>query len=308
MYASAVDRAVEQLARRQHGVFSRAQAKAVGATADIISHRVSKGTWKRRGAGVYVLPSHVLTFERQCMAAHLATPGSAVAGLAAAHLHCLTGFAVARPEVVVPPARRGRSPLATVHRQSGYRTTEVDGIPVTTVAQTLVDIAGRVPLLRLERAMDDAIVRRWVTVAELEERMAFYAKSRRAGIGVFRALVSERTAEGWVPTESALEQALDVVLDQLPSRPRIIRQPALPWRPAARQRCDRLLADWRTIVEADGRRWHTRVADFDRDLWRDNEAQAHGYRILRFTYAHLTSAPEQVVDIVEQTGGWSMSA
>jgi very-short-patch-repair endonuclease len=62
-----------------------------------------------------------------------------------------------------------------------------------------------------------------------------------------------------------------------------------------------LLPEHRLIVEADGRRWHTRVADFDRDRWRDNEATANGYRTLRFTWVHLHDFADASLDVVCRT-------
>ena len=41
------------------------------------------------------------------------------------------------------------------------------------------------------------------------------------------------------------------------------------------------------ILESDGRRWHARVADFDRDAWRDMQAAVLGYRVLRWSYPML---------------------
>jgi very-short-patch-repair endonuclease len=302
MYAHAVDRAAERLARRQHGVFAVFQLQDSGLTKDVVRRRVACGAWVRIAPGVYALTSHPATWTRQCMAAHLDVPGSAVAGLAAAHLHTFTDFVAVRAELMVPPGRANRSRLATVHRFDGALTGYVRGIPVTTIAQTVADVAGRVPLQRIERAVDDLVAAGRLAVPDLAERAEFYRGVRRRGAGVLAMLAAERSEDGWVPTESELEAKLDRVLSRLQSRPRVVRQHGLPWRPAARQRVDRLLPDWRTIVEADGRRWHIRVADFDRDRWRDNEAQAHGYRILRFTHLHLTAGVTETIALIEATG------
>jgi very-short-patch-repair endonuclease len=64
---------------------------------------------------------------------------------------------------------------------------------------------------------------------------------------------------------------------------------------------DLLLPAHRLIIEADGRRWHTRVQDFDKDRWRDNEAVAHGYRVLHFTWVHLRDLADDVLDVVDRT-------
>jgi very-short-patch-repair endonuclease len=59
---------------------------------------------------------------------------------------------------------------------------------------------------------------------------------------------------------------------------------------------------WRLITEADGRRWHTRQADFERDRTRDNLATSHGIGVLRFTYQMLVRQPEQCLSTILATG------
>ena len=61
-------------------------------------------------------------------------------------------------------------------------------------------------------------------------------------------------------------------------------------------------AAWRLIVEADGRRWHTRKADQERDNLRDNEAVTHGYAVLRFTWPMLTRSADRCLDTLLRTG------
>jgi very-short-patch-repair endonuclease len=60
-----------------------------------------------------------------------------------------------------------------------------------------------------------------------------------------------------------------------------------------------LIPEWRAIVEADSRRWHTRVADFERDRQRDNEAVVHGYRPVRFTWHALNHEVDRVLAALE---------
>jgi very-short-patch-repair endonuclease len=42
------------------------------------------------------------------------------------------------------------------------------------------------------------------------------------------------------------------------------------------------------------------VRDFDRDLWRTNEAIARGWRVLRFTWVHVTASPDEVLATIER--------
>ena len=64
-----------------------------------------------------------------------------------------------------------------------------------------------------------------------------------------------------------------------------------PWRPTVPQRVDGLIEPWKVVLEADGRRWHTRVVDFERDHDRDLTALRHGYVVARFTWVQLIHRP-----------------
>ncbi|MGH9244633.1 MAG: hypothetical protein ACRD29_10020 [Acidimicrobiales bacterium] len=41
---------------------------------------------------------------------------------------------------------------------------------------------------------------------------------------------------------------------------------------------------------------------FDADRWRDNQAAAHGYRLLRFTWVHVTQRPNEVIELIGRVG------
>ncbi len=75
-----------------------------------------------------------------------------------------------------------RHPFATVHRYAGAKLTVVDGIRVTTIPQSLFDVASRVSPWNLGRAMDDAILGKRLDINDLKERLDFYVGSRRPGL------------------------------------------------------------------------------------------------------------------------------
>jgi hypothetical protein len=304
MSARHVDRAIEALARTQHGVFARRQALLRNATSSLIDRRLASGAWLRLAPGVYALPGNPPTWRRQLKAAELSVVEGAVCGAAAAGLHSLTGYRPARPEIVVPPTTSARNQLALVRRYDPGRLTTVDGIRVVSAAQALVDVAPRSSPRRLGRALDDLVVG---DSAELDLVRARYLAARgRAGLRTLHGLLAER-GDGYLPTESELEVALRALFAR-PELPPATWQAPLPWLeethvgPRRRQRVDALVEPWAVIVEADGRRWHTRVVDFERDHDRDLEALRHGYVIARFTWAQLTGRPDECVDILLEVG------
>jgi hypothetical protein len=294
-----VDRAIDAIARRQHGAFSRPQADRAGASAAVIKRRQATGDWIVLDYRVFALPSHPGTWLRQAMAATLGTPLATLSGRAAAALHGFPEFRRSRLEITVPSGSSHRSRLATVHQSDLVERTTVEGIRVVTPAQAAIEIARYLDQRELGRLVDDLIARDRRFLPALQERFVDLAYSRWPGIGRMRAVLDER-GDGYVPPASELEARLSDVLDEVAllvgERPTMIRQATLPWWPKGDQRVDVLIPEWRMIAEADGRRWHTRVRDFELDRWRDNEAVAHGYRPMRFTWSRLNDRTGEVID------------
>jgi hypothetical protein len=267
----------------------------------MIERRVRTGQFIRLECGVYALASAPPTWRRQYKAAELSLPGSALAGLAACKILAFDGFKVERPELVVAYTHNHRTGLATVHRSDSALTTKADGFRVTTAAQTLCDIVSRVRLDTWERAADGMLLEGRVTVEDLQERRLRYEHSRRRGFAVFRALVDDRLADGFTPLESELERELSSVLELVPGCPTVQWQAPAPWA-SHKQRVDAIIPAWGIVLEADRRRWHARVADFENDRWRDNQAAALGLRVMRFTYTHLTQRRPEVAELIRTAG------
>lgn len=284
-----LDRAIDGLARRQHGAFHRRQAVRAGFSAKMIRRRWQRGTWVKLGGSddVFALASHPGTWHRQCMAATLSVPGGAIAGGAAAALHGFPGWRPGAIDVVTRHGTTNRSPFATVHQTATVgRIAVVDGIRVVSPADCLVQLAARLDPRALGALLDDVARDRRRVLVELQERYVELAHSRLPGIATVRAVLDER-GDGHVPAESELERVLRAVLATVPGLPPVDWQATPPWLPPGTSRVDGLVREWRLIVEADGRSWHTRVRDFEVDRERDAIALAHGYATVRFTWTQL---------------------
>lgn len=281
------DAAIERTARRQHGVIARAQALEAGFTSRTIDHRIDSGRWIRLDSSVYALASHPFTWHRQLMAAVLSVEASVASGRSAAVLHGFPGFRPGRPEITIAPGRSERSRLAIVHRSAFVQQVEVSHIPCTTVAHTVLGVAARLGTARLEGLVDDLIAARAVSTDELIDQFIPFAAGRRPGTRALRAILTARTPNAYEPPASVLERLLHDLLDD-PTLPRFDRQFELPWWPPGQGRVDAYCAPCSLIVEADGRRWHTRERDFVSDRRRDNLATANGHVVLRFSHVDLT--------------------
>lgn len=303
------DRRLAAVARTQHGVFSRSQARSVGLTRSMIESRLRSATWIRLDPAVYALASHPFTWERQLMAATLSVPGSVVSGRSAAALHGLDGFRPGRIDLVAPPGRNERSRLARVHRSRFRASTNIRGIPTLTVACTLLDLAATLHPDHLAEVIDQAVTCRSVEVAELTDAFVLHAASRRPGTRALREILSARGDAAPEPSMTELERLLRRMLD-VPALPTFTFEVEMPWWRTGEGRVDSYAAACTLIVEADGRRWHTRERDFVRDRARDNLATAHGHGTLRFAYTDLTRSVDACRAIVARAAaarGWPSS-
>jgi hypothetical protein len=298
MTAREFDRRVAALAASQHGVFSRRQARELGASSDMVKSRLLSGAWKPMAEDVLTLRGTLLVWRARLRAATLVPAGvSWVSHEAGGALHELSTFNPGPVAVLVPHGRSRRTELAVVHQTRDLalpdHVTTVDGIPVTTIPRTLVDLAAIVGRRRLEHVVNDAVVARQVTLAEIESVVGDVARRGKAGMGRIKAVLDDLGPGPTVPA-SRLEALLLRVLRK-GGVPVPVLQHELPWRTDVEGRVDMAFPLARLIIEVDSRRYHTRVRDFEVDRRRDNAAQLAGWRVLRFTYADLRHRPDEVV-------------
>jgi hypothetical protein len=198
--------------------------------------------------------------------------------------------AVHRRDVV----RRGttnRSPFGDVRetRRLG-RLTVVQGITVVAPEECLVQLAPGHDPGSLGDLIDDVSHGRRHLLDDLRDRYADLARSRIAGIGAIREALAIR-GDGYVPPPGALERSLHRLVGAVPAMPPVLWEATPPWLEPGHGRVDALVPDWRLVLEADGRDWHTRVRDFERDRERDALALAHGHATLRLTWHQLVRRP-----------------
>lgn len=295
------DRIIDEYASRQYGTFSRHQAEQAGFSSRMILTRVQNGAWIRLAPSVYALASAPPKWERQMAAALLTREGAVVAGASAAYLHDFEGFGPGRPVIMIGSGGNARSPLARVIRSERFQDVGVvrkRGFIVTDEAETVMTLAGQMGESRLEALVDWLLARKSCTVEELARVVDANAGAR--GVARLRPIVEYRLPDAYQPPTTELERLLYRILSD-PRLPPYVRQMPMSYR-RVDATVDAYIDAWRLIVEGDGRRWHTRQADYDRDRLRDNEAVAQGYAVLRFTYKMLRDTPEQVVDTLLRTG------
>ena len=263
----------------QHAVLQRRQALAAGLTPKTIEVRLRTGTWVAVHQAVYRLVGAPTTWRLRVMAACLAAgPGAVASHRAAGALWGLDGVVEGRPEITV--AMSGGRELAdvVVHHTRGLHAADratVDGIPCTSAARTLVDLAGVLTPHQLEAALDSALRDRLTAARYLQRRLA---GAGRKGAGVLRELVEDRAGqrphEG--PKEAELLRALVAA-----GLPRPVRQFEL--RHEGRVIAGSTWPDARLAVEYQSFRHHFGRQAWRQDAGRANRAAAFGWRVFMAT-------------------------
>jgi len=149
-------------------------------------------------------------------------------------------------------------------------------------------------------ALSAAADRNAVTLDAVRDRYCELAPRGGRNLRTLKAVLL-RFGAGDLPTESVLERRMREVLTG-PWIPEIHWQAPFPGRRGGARRVDGLIPSWSVVLEGDGRAWHTRLEDFERDRRRDAEAAAAGLVTLRFTWHQLTEEPEWVRSVVRSTG------
>jgi hypothetical protein len=255
--------------------------------------RVRRGLLVRVHRGVYAVGHRQLRREGWWMAAVLAAgEGAALSHRDAAALHG-----------ILPPGSHQRTEVTTTGRAAttdrirvcpttvldGEETTTRRGIPVTTVARTLVDLAHTVTKDRLAKALNEAERLHLLDANALERSLAKTAERHGRGYRATREALAELAETGVVFTRSELEERFLSLVVTPYGLPRPLTNASIEG-----MEFDAVWREQRVVVELDG--WsshHTRRA-FQEDRERSNELTAKGYRVLRFTYADVSRRPERI--------------
>lgn len=278
------ERRIRELAGRQHGVVGRAQLVEAGVAAHAIDYRVGTGRLQRVHAGVYRVGPLRSRHERDFAALLSCGSGSVLSHASAAPLLTIP---VARRgdgpvEVTVVGRCRVRGPDVRVHRVAALEadeTTVIDGLPVTTPARTLLDLAATLDARQLERAVAHALHQDLVNVEHLAAALTRHRG--RAGSARLRALLGLEGGPAFTRSEAE-------------SRFLALIRKARLRAPAVNVRIQGLEVDFawqaeKLIVEVDGFAHHASARAFETDRARDAVLAAAGFRVMRVTWRQLAN-------------------
>lgn len=273
--------ACAELARRQHGVLSVDQALEVGMSRSAISRLVSSGRWRWELPRVLVPGRDELPLMGRAASACIWAADGAVSHLTAA---AIWGLVEAGPDVVHLTVRRWlRAPRGlAIHCSADIQSQEVQGVRVTTVARTMLDLAGVAPAEQLETILEHALRRRLTSAPSLERFVATVGGQGRSGTAALRALVKRY---GEAPTESFLERKVQPLFarNRLP-RPESQFSIVVE---GERYRLDFAYPSVHVAVEAHGFQWHSGRKSWNHDLRRMNALARAGWTVMFITSEDL---------------------
>ena len=279
------------LATQQHGVVGWRQLIDAGFGRGAIDHRVRRGWLHRMHRGVFAVGHRPLTREARWMAAVLACgDGAGLSHACATALWEIRQYSGTWIDVTVPSrAGRARRDRIRLHRSSTLLAEDVTahrGIPVTTVARTLLDVAATLSEPSLARTVEQTEIRRLFDLRKVDETLARNPRHRGAK-RLRRALELYRDDE---LTRSELEKVFLALCDA-----HGIPRPLVNHIVEGNE-VDFLWPEQRLVVETDGRATHLTRAAFERDRERDARLLVLGYPTMRVSERQIRLAPSAVAE------------
>jgi len=289
---------LRRLALLQRGVVSRAQVLAEGLTDEVITARLSRGSWQRLFPGVYAVFSGDLGREAALWAAVLyAGRGAALSHQSAAELWGLADQSSSRIHLTVPGDRRVTKRPGLVLHLSGRARQAIHPYavpPRTTLEETVIDLCNTA------RDLDAAVG--WLTRA-IGRRLTTQDRLRVALEARDRVRWRGQLAELLHPDSAGIHSVLEYRYVRDVERPH--RFPA-PTRQAQSRLGgrnlyrDTLYEAYKTVVELDGRVAHPGDSRWN-DIHRDNAAATAGISTLRYGWLEVTTTPCEVAAEVAAT-------
>jgi Transcriptional regulator, AbiEi antitoxin/Protein of unknown function (DUF559) len=275
---------VARVAERQDGVVGREQLLRLGLSGTTISRWVREGRLHRVHPGVYAVGHRLLGIRGRLNAALLyAGPRVALSHQTGAWYWGLIDATPQRIHVSTTDHIRSL-PEIRVHRPRLVDAELHDGLAVTTVPRTLLDLAATLPFADLRRALAEADHLNVLDTIAVAAQLG----RGRPGASALRKALRLHCPE-LAQTRSVLEERFLA----------LIERSDLPL-PEVNPRLHGFIVDalWRNekvVVELDGHAAHAKPAAIERDRRRDLVLRKAGFSVRRYTWRQVTQTPEAVL-------------
>jgi very-short-patch-repair endonuclease len=279
------------VARRQEGLIHRRQLHALGVTDRQIHRLVGQGCLRKLDHGVLRVSGAPATRLATLWQPVLATRGVLVSG-SAAFLWGMLREPPAVVQIAVRPGRRLTPPpgcqLRRVELTRGELTRRY-GLPLTGQIRSALDLLAALDIVEATTFADRAISQGWLTIADLQHRLAAPLPGNVQLRKLIRTLAGGAEAE----SERRLHRLLRAhrITGWTANHPVLIGGTMIA-------RLDIAFVEARLAIEVDGFAYHRDRDRFQRDRTRQNALVNLGWTVLRFTWQDITAKPDQVIATV----------
>jgi Transcriptional regulator, AbiEi antitoxin len=283
---------IAELARRQQGVVAHWQLIEGGLSPSAVQRLIRAGWLQPLYVGVYAVGHRAMSWLGRCRAGVFAGGRDALLSHQPAgglwEVHRSSSSAI---HITVPRSRPGAAGLR-VHRVRSLHpedVTEIDGIPVTSLARTFLDNAEVLPVRQVIRMIEEAERRQVFDLGALERLLA--RSHGRHGVKPLRAALAQLNGEPARVNSDWERDFLDFCDDHGIQRPEVNAM-------VERFEVD---AFWRhagLVVELDSWTHHRGRSAFENDREKIAALQLAGYVVLPITWRRLAREPEVVAEMI----------
>lgn len=292
-------KALSELASRQHGLVTHTQALSVGLNRMALSRLMRSGTWEQVRPRVFRKAAKSQTEEQALFAVCLWMGSSAVVSHRSAARILGLDLKKGELEVTTLPRFNAIAKGVVVHRskiltERDRRT--IRGIPVTTGARTIIDLAGEFDADELAILVEEAWRRKIAAPDWVAQRLKELGKQARRTGALAEILADCRSRN--LPMESALEVRLWRLLKRHGLKP----IPHSEFRDDFGQpgHVDFAFPDRGLAIECDGYETHGTREAFENDRLRAARLVSSGWRVMMLTWKQVTEEPKKVIALIQQ--------
>jgi very-short-patch-repair endonuclease len=273
-------------------VVAREQLLRLGLGKDAIQHRIASGRLHPLHAGVYAVGHQVIPREGRWMAAVLASgPDAVLSHWSAAALWMIRPNSRARIDVTVPHRSRSSDRIRRhISKVPPDEVTVHEGVPVTTVPRTILDLAATESTDIVENLLRESEYLQLsdrLSLPDLLQRYPGKRGTRKMSLALKRIMEEPEGRK-----RSRLEERFSPFL-----RKHRLPLPRYNDWIVLRERRYQVDCHWpeiRQIVELDGWQGHSTRSAFREDRARDRRLVAAGYSVAHITWSQLDDEPEAV--------------
>jgi len=285
-----------QVAEQHHGVIAVHHLDLLGIDDRERRRLLLAGELVREWHGAYRVVGAPTSWKGELLGACWAGGTRALASVrSAAAMRELPGGEQGLQEVLCPRWRRARHETLIVHeskRIDDIDMTVVDGIPVTSVERTLLDLGAECSSLIVERAVEAALRRELTTFDALHATVARLGRQGRNGAGVLRRILDEYEADRRL-TDSDREKMM-LQIFRRHGLPKPIPQYVIRHNGLFIARVDAALPQYKISFEYQSYQWHLGKQAIERDNRRRRKLQAVQWTEIGVTAADLRSGGDEM--------------